>query len=290
MVLTRHRTASVGRPGSATLAAVTALVQVRAGFGAVPQRHPPPLERLSIEVTRSCGKGCWFCYNGSNPSGSTRWTVDDLVGLVSDCAAHGVRAVSLGGGEPLEFEGIFEVLERTAGTMFRSLTTNGLLLDAAFRALTRAAPDKVHVSIHFPGRAAEVERAARWVSRLRSASIRAGVNLLVRRSRLDEARACAATLRAAGIGNDSIVYLPMRGQETPTPDELAVVAGRMPFQSMSCMLQCAASPRFAAIGWDRRVAWCSYTASRRPLSSLDYDGLCAALKGLQLQTCGGATT
>src|SRR5262245_17877985 len=93
--------------------------------------RPMPLERISIEVTNRCAKACWFCYNHSLPEGSTRWRPDELVAFVSDCAANGIKAVSFGGGEPLQYEGLFEVLERLRGTLFRSITTNGLLLTDA---------------------------------------------------------------------------------------------------------------------------------------------------------------
>jgi hypothetical protein len=86
-----------------------------------------------------------------------------------------------------------------------------------------------------------------------------------------------------------MVYLPMRGQDTPTPEEVAVVAGRLPFQSMSCLSGCARSPRFCSIGWDRTVAWCSYTRTRRVLPELSYAGLAAALEGLGLEFCGGTS-
>src|SRR5688572_12594177 len=109
------------------------------------------IERISIEVTNRCAKACWFCYNHSHPSGSEDWTADELVSFVEDCAANGVKAVSLGGGEPLQFGGLFEILTRLRGTLFRSLTTNGLLLRGEMlERLIEAAPDKVHVSIHFP--------------------------------------------------------------------------------------------------------------------------------------------
>src|SRR5262245_21204764 len=70
------------------------------------------LERLAVEVTNRCAKACWFCYNHCQPAGATAWTADELVAFVTDCAAHGVKAVSFGGGEPLQYEAIFEVLER----------------------------------------------------------------------------------------------------------------------------------------------------------------------------------
>jgi MoaA/NifB/PqqE/SkfB family radical SAM enzyme len=71
-----------------------------------------PLERVSVEVTNRCAKACDFCYNHSLPGGGTRWTPDELVAFASDCAANGVKAVSFGGGEPLQYDGLFEVFER----------------------------------------------------------------------------------------------------------------------------------------------------------------------------------
>jgi organic radical activating enzyme len=247
----------------------------------------PSLERLSIEVTNQCAKACWFCYNHSHADGATEWTPDELVGFVTDCAAHGIKAVSFGGGDPLQYDGLFDVLRRLRGTLFRSITTNGLLLHGdKLDALLDAAPDKVHVSIHFPERSAEVQRVVRQVMELANCGIKSGVNFLVARSNLDAAAKAAAEVRAAGIGNERIVYLPMRVSDTPTPAEIGRVAGGY-FQSMSCLMGCAKSPRFCSIGWDRRVAWCSYTETRRPLPELTFRGLTAALDGLGLKFCGG---
>jgi sulfatase maturation enzyme AslB (radical SAM superfamily) len=249
---------------------------------------PPVLERISIEVTNRCSKACWFCYNHSSPAGATHWTPDELVAFVSDCAAHGVKAVSFGGGEPLQYDGLFELLDRLRGLLFRSITSNGLLLDAAtLERLAAAAPDKVHVSIHFPDRCTEVERVIGNVHELTNHGIRSGVNLVVARSKLEAARSAALALHGAGIGHDRIVYLPMRGQDTPTPQELARVAGCRSFQSMTCLLACGPSPRFCSIRWDRTVAWCSYTTTRRVLPELTYRGLTSCLTGLGLEFCGG---
>jgi hypothetical protein len=249
---------------------------------------PVCLERVSIELTNRCAKACWFCYNTSAPNGPTRWTVDEVVEFVRDCAAHGVKAVSFGGGEPLQYEGLFEVLQRLHGTLFRSLTSNGLLLHGdVLDGLVQAEPDKVHVSIHFPEWGAEVRRVIRQVHEVAGLGLRSGVNLLVARSNLVAAAKAAAALRQSGIGNDRIVYLPMRGQDTPSPREVAAVAGDLPFQSMSCLSGCGRSPRFCSVGWDRTVAWCSYTRTRAPLMALSYAGLQAALNGLGLEFCGG---
>jgi sulfatase maturation enzyme AslB (radical SAM superfamily) len=242
-------------------------------------------ERLSIEVTRQCAKACWFCYSGSAPSGETRWTAGELFSFVSDCAAHGSKAVSFGGGEPLEFPSLFEVLVRLRGVLFRSVTSNGLLLEGeVLERLVEARPEKVHLSIHFPSDAA---RVIEQVQELQARGVRSGVNLLVARSQLAQARQVAERVRDAGIGNERIVYLPMRKQDTPSPEELAQVAGGVRFQSMTCLSRCEQSPRFASIAWDKTAAWCSYTAARRPLTALTNRGLLQALDGLGLTFCGG---
>ncbi|MGN6546781.1 MAG: radical SAM protein [Aureliella sp.] len=246
------------------------------------------IERLSIELTNRCQKGCWFCYNHSGPAGATQWSADEVVAFASDCAEHGTRAVSFGGGEPLQYDGLWDVLDALRGRLFRSLTTNGLLLDRAMDRLVEAAPDKVHVSIHFPHNEQEVARVIGQVLELASRGIRSGINMLVPRSRLAAAEQAARQIRQAGIANDRMVYLPMRGQDTPTPKQVFQVAGSQPFQSMSCLSACARSPRFCSIGWDKTVAWCSYTSARAPLKTLSHRGLVGALSGLELEFCGGS--
>jgi sulfatase maturation enzyme AslB (radical SAM superfamily) len=245
----------------------------------------PALDRISLELSRRCSKGCSFCYNGSHPEGSSQWTAAEVVAFAEDCAQHGVKAVSFGGGEPLECPEVFAILESLTGVMFRSLTTNGLPLPELFDALVKARPDKVHVSIHFPGNAAEVRRVIGQVNALDQAGLRSGVNLLVRASGLAAARNAAQELQAAGIGNDRIVYLPMRGQDTPTPQDLASVAGER-FQSMTCLSACGRSPRFASIDSEKRAAWCSYTTTRRRIETPTWAGLVQALDGLGLAPCG----
>src|SRR5262249_42750376 len=116
--------------------------------------------------------------------------------------------------------------------------------------------------------------------------IDSGINLLVARSNLEAAARAAAQLRSSGLGNDRLVYLPMRGSDTPTPAEVAQVAGGGPFRTMSCLAGCERSPRFCSGGWDAAVAWCSSTAARQPLEEPTYAGLAEALAGLGLAYCG----
>ncbi|MCA9255128.1 MAG: radical SAM protein, partial [Phycisphaerales bacterium] len=245
------------------------------------------IERISIELTNQCSKGCAFCYNGSHAGGASDWTPDDVVTFVRDCAAHGTRFVSFGGGEPLEFGGVYEVLERLEGVVSRSLTTNGLPLDeATIDRLVAARPDKVHISIHYPGNQAEVDRVCRQIGELAARGVATGVNLLVRRSELSVVARAVRALNIAGVEEDRIVFLPMRGADTPLPEELAAATGVRAFQSMTCLTRCGPSERFCSVDWDRGVGWCSYTTSRRRLETLDFAGLRAALEGLGLETCG----
>ena len=179
------------------------------------------------------------------------------------------------------------MLRHLDGFLFRSVTTSGTQLQGELlQALVGARPDKVHISLHFPDQPSEVERVIDQVGVLANHGIRSGINLLVRRSQLDEVTAVAAALCAGGIGNDRIIYLPSAA-DTPTAANLARVAGSSPFQGPTCLMGCGPSQRFVSIDWQRQVAWCSYTPARRPLSSLCHAGLVAALQGLELTFCRG---
>lgn len=245
------------------------------------------IERLSIELTRACTKGCAFCYNASGPGGSGSWTVEGVVEFARDCADHGLQALSLGGGEPMEFAGLYAILRALDGRIFRSLTTHGLHLDGELQRLVDARPDKVHVSVHFPDREAELRRVLRQVLALGAAGIPSGVNLLVSESTLLAARAAWLTLRAGGLSPGQILLLPRRGVDSPTPAQLARVAGGERFQSVTCLLACGPSPRFVSVDAAGDVGWCSYTTTRAPLLTRDHAGLLRALDGLGLRFCGG---
>jgi hypothetical protein len=250
-------------------------------------------DRLSIEPSRVCSKRCSFCYNGSSPRGVTGFSGREVVELGRDCAANGVRFISIGGGEPLEWPGLFEALGGLRGSLSRSLTTNGLPLasTALLDALVKAAPDKIHLSIHAPTNAHEVERVAAQALELDARGLVVGINLLVRRDELEAARAAVVRLTQAGLDTRRVVFLPARGTGlTPTPLDVAYVAtgqraSSAPFQSMSCLSSCSASERFVSVGADRTVAWCSYTVSRRPLEALSHRAVVEALEGLELTPC-----
>jgi len=248
------------------------------------------IDRISVELTNKCQKGCWFCYNSSHSQGYSEWELPELVSFVQSCATESVRAVSFGGGEPLEYEHWHQLLIELRGIIFRSITTNGLPLQnrRLYRHLLSAMPDKVHVSIHFPDRKDELNRVVRQVRMLASDGVPSGINLLVSKSSLASATEAAKFIRDSGIDNQRIVYLPMRSYDTPSALDISRVAGGTCFQSMSCLSTCARSPRFCSIAWDKTVAWCSYTAARRKLPELTYRGLVMSIQNLDLRYCGDA--
>jgi hypothetical protein len=242
----------------------------------------PMLRHVSIELTNRCDKACAHCYNRSRPDGETRWTVPALLAFVGDLAGHGVAGVSLGGGEPLEFPGLIELLEGTRGRLVRSLTTNGRRLAALLPGLARARPERVQRSVHDEP---ELAAALDDVRRLEAAGLPAGLNLLVRRGDEPRLQAMLERIAASGLGPDRVVVLPMRLEPSPEPSALGRAA-RRPFLSTTCLLGCAPSARFASVRWDGTVAACSYTAARAALPAPTHAGLVAALSEAGHCPCG----
>ena len=243
---------------------------------------------VSIELTNKCAKQCFFCYNESKKTGDTLWKVTELVKLVKDLSNNGVEAVSFGGGEPLEYEPVFELLEKTKGLLFRSITTNGLKLNETnnFEQLINAKPEKVHISVHFPENKTEVRRVKNQVKELSEEGIISGVNLLIRNDNIPFARAASDYLKTEGIDKNRIVYLPMRMKTPVSSEAVKYVANDSQFQSISCLNACGISKRFCSISWDKRIAWCSYTSSKKQLTKLNYIELENSLNNLNLEYCG----
>lgn len=248
------------------------------------------IELLSIDLSNRCSKQCPFCYNGSSSEGAAEWKVDEVIAFALDCIKNGVRAVSLGGGEPFEYQGVFEVIEALNKKAYLSVTTNGLPLQkpGIWENLMRHAPDKIHITIHFPDNQAEIERVTAQIKRLAATpitpSITPGVNLLVDSTKLTHCTAVYQRLREI-LEPKQIILVPLRYSNTPSPKELAQVAGNEAFQSPSCLLGCKRPVNFASVSWDKRVNSCSFAGGKEPLKSLNYNGLMNALKAVRFTSC-----
>ena len=125
-------------------------------------------EIISIDLSNYCTKQCSFCYNHSRKDGNTLWQVDEVISFASDCISHGIKALSLGGGEPFEYDGVFDIIDALFPKCYLSVTTNGLPLENVdvWQMLTEHKPDKVHVTIHHPDYIQEVRRVINIVKQL----------------------------------------------------------------------------------------------------------------------------
>lgn len=244
------------------------------------------IELLSIDLSNYCSKSCPFCYNRSNPTGRTLWSPEDAIGFLKDCIANGVKAVSLGGGEPFEYNGIFQVIEAIYPLCYLSVTSNGLPLEQGdiWHKLTKTKPDKIHLTIHNPDDSSEIGRVLHRIDCLKSIDVKPGINLLVSADNIAAARQ-AYCLALKYITPEQIILVPQRFSNTPTPKQLSEVAGGRPFQSPSCLLKCEAPKNIVSVSWDKKVNFCSFARGKEPLPSLDYSGLCAAMSKIDFKPC-----
>ena len=105
------------------------------------------IELLSIDLSNYCTKQCPFCYNHSTKEGNVMWKPEEVIAFAKDCVQHGVQAVSLGGGEPFEYDGILDVIDALTPVCHLSVTTNGLPLvrpdGISWKTLKEHQPDKI---------------------------------------------------------------------------------------------------------------------------------------------------
>ena len=244
------------------------------------------IELLSIDLSNYCSKQCSFCYNHSRKEGNTVWLTSEVIDFASDCISHGVKAVSLGGGEPFEYDGVFHVIDALYPKCYLSVTSNGLPLEKKliWEMLKRHKPDKIHLTIHNPDNEAEVDRVERQVQRIASIGIKPGVNLLVGADKVVLAQNVYERMSKV-LKNDQIILVPQRFSNTPTPKQLASVAGGKPFQSPSCLLKCQRPTNFCSVSWDKKVNSCSFAPDKVPLKTLDFAGLTEALDSVIWKSC-----
>ena len=244
------------------------------------------VELLSIDLSNYCSKQCSFCYNHSTKEGNTLWKPSEVIAFASDCVKNGVKAVSLGGGEPFEYDGVFEVIDALYPQCYLSVTSNGLplLQDDVWNKLTAHKPDKIHLTIHYPDIIDEVSRIEDTLIRLHSTGITPGINLLVGAEKIERTKNVYTRLSKL-LNPEHIILVPQRFTNTPTPKQLASVSGGKPFQSPSCLLKCEPPKSFCSVSWDKKVAPCSFAPCKEPLHTLNYEGLIQAINQVKWKSC-----
>jgi len=214
------------------------------------------------------------------------WTPAEVIAFATDCIAHGVKAVSLGGGEPFEYDGVFDIIDALRPMAYLSVTSNGLpLLNRdLWQQLMLHSPDKIHITIHNPDNDAEVCRVKAQVEQLAITTIKPGVNLLVSSHTIEACKQVYQLLRGI-ILPDQIILVPQRFSCTPSANDLALITGGAPFQSPSCLLGCMRPTNFCSVSWDKRVNSCSFAGGKEPLEELTYSGMVNTLQRINFTHC-----
>jgi len=94
---------------------------------------PSPIS-VSINLTNKCNQHCIYCEVGQGLVGLVKnkkplLSLDDLKWIIDEMNRSGIRTLSLGGGEPLLFNEIFDVIQYAHEFDIRSsILTNGMLL------------------------------------------------------------------------------------------------------------------------------------------------------------------
>lgn len=246
-------------------------------------------ELLSIDLSNYCSKQCPFCYNHSNAKGNKLWTPEEVIEFANDCINNGVKAISLGGGEPFEYDGIFQIIDAIRPFAYLSVTTNGLplLKETVWQALLSHKPDKIHITIHNPDNDKEVQRVFEQLRNLSETDITVGVNLLVASDKIKYCNSAYAKLRTM-LSPKQIILVPQRFSVTPTPKQLAYVTSNELFQAPSCILGCKIPKNFCSVSWNKKVNFCSYADGKQPLESLTYQGIIDALDRVVFQSCANS--
>ncbi len=236
---------------------------------------------LSIDLSNYCTKQCSFCYNHSNREGNVLWTPDEVIAFATDCVRNGVKAVSLGGGEPFEYDGVFQIIDELYKVCYLSITSNGLPLEKSeiWSQLMSHKPDKIHLTIHNPDNREEVARVQGQLQKIKETGIKPGLNLLVGADKVEFAKSVFERMTTF-LNPDQIILIPQRFSNTPTPKQLASVAGGKAFQSPSCLLKCERPADFVSVSFDKKVNSCSYANGKQALKTLDYKGLIEALNAV----------
>lgn len=102
-----------------------------------------------LELTRACNLKCIHCLNNSGIKQKDELTKEGLLKLIKNFSSHGVQEIRFTGGEPLLFNGIYDLIKfATEEGICTSLGTNGTLVTKEVaKKLKESGLKKVVVSI-----------------------------------------------------------------------------------------------------------------------------------------------
>ncbi len=110
------------------------------------------VDYLRISVTDRCNLRCSYCMPDGveKVSHSTIMRNEEIVDVVKEAAALGVKKIRITGGEPLVRKGIYSLIKEISiveGIEEVTITTNGLLLEGNIEKLKEAGVSRVNLSL-----------------------------------------------------------------------------------------------------------------------------------------------
>lgn len=165
-------------------------------------------DTVYIELTRKCNLFCKHCLNNSGKKIDNELTKNEVIDLINKLALEGVQEIRFTGGEPLLFEGIYEIISCAHNNGLRtSLGTNATLItkDAAHKlkksglnsaVVSLDGTREIHDSIRGKG---NFDNAMRGLKCLIEANIDVRVNSVIMKNNINEVIELAKTLNKSGI-------------------------------------------------------------------------------------------
>jgi radical SAM protein with 4Fe4S-binding SPASM domain len=165
-------------------------------------------ETVHLAITARCNLRCPGCYV-PHRANDPELTVADWCDLVEQWAQMRVFQMAVGGGEPLLYQGLFEVLAcaRQHG-LVPNLTTNGTLLDVrTAERLQQAGVVRVNVSWNSPGgdNRDREQATSHALQLLLESSMQVGANLLVTPTLLPHLPQVLAQIQSLGVRRVTIL-------------------------------------------------------------------------------------
>lgn len=148
-----------------------------------------------LELTRACNLKCIHCLNNSGIKQKDELTKDELLKLIKNFSSHGVQEIRFTGGEPLLFNGIYDLIKFAIEEgICTSLGTNGTLITKEVaKKLKESGLKKVVVSIdgnkktHDKIRGKKnYQKAMNGLKYLKQNDINVRVNSVIMKSNMDD--------------------------------------------------------------------------------------------------------
>ena len=235
-------------------------------------------------ITNRCNLACDFC--SRDPAAPSSWTVESAFQTLADFAQAGVLEVAFGGGEPLAFRGLDELIERLGRDtpLALHLTTNGELLTPDRAARLAPHLGEVRLSVYPQG-----SWAARIALLVRS-GVTVGANLLATPATLPALPVVLRRLADLGchdaailryIGHDASLHLDAQQEHelsqillgSPLRVRVSACFGdrlhALPRLFAGVDGDCGAGRDFLVVTSDKRLKACSFHDATVPFTTVD---------------------